>query len=84
MPDAIAAREQLLADLRSAGISDETMALWIEPGEAVGITDDRLELAFPPRIWNCQWVQRRYASLLGDLARRQGLAGVRILCQGPA
>ncbi len=71
------AHTQLLTDLRAAGVSENKLAIWIEPGSAIEIVDNRLVLAFPHL--NCGWVQRRYAGMLGDAARKQGLAGVRIV-----
>lgn len=76
MPDPATTREQMLDTLRASGIRQTTMTLWIEPGRPVAIEDERLVLAYPSHLF--AWVQRHYAGLLGEAARKHGLAGVRL------
>jgi hypothetical protein len=67
-----------------AGLPGWTMALWLEPGQPLGIEDKRLVIAFPEYV--APWVATRYLSLLGELTREvePSLAGIRIRKQPQA
>lgn len=55
-----------------------SLELYLRPGRALGLKEDRLLLGFPEDLVG--WVMKRYASLLGETVRAvdESLAGVRI------
>jgi chromosomal replication initiator protein len=59
-------------DRLQASVPDSTYRLWLEPLQAVGAVGDTLYLAAPEGIR--AWVERRYASLIGEALASSGTA----------